>query len=161
MAWTENDAENVKEADSVTSNGFLKTDQLSSGSGGSPGCISPVKNKVEGKDDVSFGNILRSRNKFSDALTIYEKVLEKDSGNVEALIGKGICLQMQNMARPAFECFSEAIRLEPQNACALTHCGILYKDEGRLVEAAEVCVWHSNFLGTFFSAENNILVIKF
>nr|GLL46184.1 probable UDP-N-acetylglucosamine--peptide N-acetylglucosaminyltransferase SPINDLY [Ipomoea trifida] len=137
MAWTENDAENVKEADSVTSNGFLKTDQLSSGSGGSPGCISPVKNKVEGKDDVSFGNILRSRNKFSDALTIYEKVLEKDSGNVEALIGKGICLQMQNMARPAFECFSEAIRLEPQNACALTHCGILYKDEGRLVEAAE------------------------
>nr|GEX43977.1 hypothetical protein [Tanacetum cinerariifolium] len=32
----------------------------------------------------------------------------------------------------------EAVKLDPQNACALTHCGILYKDEGRLVESAEV-----------------------
>ncbi|WOH02614.1 hypothetical protein DCAR_0522003 [Daucus carota subsp. sativus] len=44
---------------------------------------------------------------------------------------------MQNMGRLSFESFSEAIKLDPQNACALTHCGILYKDEGRLVEAAE------------------------
>ena len=48
---------------------------------------------------------------------------------------------MQNMGRLAFESFAEAIRLDPQNACALTHCGILYKDEGRLVEAAEVRLW--------------------
>ncbi|KAL1555069.1 hypothetical protein AAHA92_15553 [Salvia divinorum] len=36
------------------------------------------------------------------------------------------------------ESFPEAVRLDPQNACALTHCGILYKDEGRLVEAVEM-----------------------
>ncbi|KAL8236594.1 hypothetical protein R6Q59_017675 [Mikania micrantha] len=41
------------------------------------------------------------------------------------------------MGKRSFECFSEAVKLDPQNACALTHCGILYKDEGRLVEAAE------------------------
>lgn len=76
-------------------------------------------------------------NKFVDALAIYESVVENDSGNVEAYIGKGICLQMQNMGRLSFESFSEALRLDPENACALTHCGILYKDEGRLVEAAE------------------------
>ncbi|GFZ08886.1 tetratricopeptide repeat (TPR)-like superfamily protein [Actinidia rufa] len=46
-------------------------------------------------------------------------------------------MPMQNTGRLAFESFAEAIRLDPQNACALTHCGILYKEEGRLVEAAE------------------------
>uniref|UniRef100_A0A5B7A711 Probable UDP-N-acetylglucosamine--peptide N-acetylglucosaminyltransferase SPINDLY n=1 Tax=Davidia involucrata TaxID=16924 RepID=A0A5B7A711_DAVIN len=44
---------------------------------------------------------------------------------------------MQNTGRLALESFMEAVKLDPQNACALTHCGILYKDEGRLVEAAE------------------------
>jgi len=106
-------------------NGFLE----SSGSAGS-----------EGNDSVSYANVLRSRNKFADALVIYERVLESDGENVEALIGKGICLQMQNKGRLAFESFFEAIKLDPQNARALTHCGILYKDDGRLVEAAEVCL---------------------
>ncbi|KAK8473623.1 hypothetical protein PHAVU_001G192300 [Phaseolus vulgaris] len=103
-------------------NGFLE-------SSGSAGC--------EGNDSVSYANVLRSRNKFADALAIYERVLENDGANVEALIGKGICLQMQNKGRLAFESFFEAIKLDPQNARALTHCGILYKDDGRLMEAAE------------------------
>ncbi|MFS7945120.1 putative protein O-GlcNAc transferase [Helianthus anomalus] len=63
--------------------------------------------------------------------------LIKDNGVVEAHIGKGICLQMQNMGKQSFESFSEAVKLDPENPCALTHCGILYKDEGRLVEASE------------------------
>ncbi|KAL9332114.1 hypothetical protein ACSQ67_001724 [Phaseolus vulgaris] len=56
-------------------------------------------------DSVSYANVLRSRNKFADALAIYERVLENDGANVEALIGKGICLQMQNKGRLAFESF--------------------------------------------------------
>nr|Q8LP10.1 RecName: Full=Probable UDP-N-acetylglucosamine--peptide N-acetylglucosaminyltransferase SPINDLY; Short=EgSPY [Eustoma grandiflorum]BAC11808.1 SPINDLY [Eustoma grandiflorum] len=109
--------------------GLLKGVQSSSDSKGSP-----VKKSLEGKEAITYAKILRSRNKFVDALAIYE--LEKDSKNVEAHIGKGICLQTQNKGNLAFDCFSEAIRLDPHNACALTHCGILYKDEGRLVEAA-------------------------
>lgn len=97
-----------------------------------------TKKTFEGKDALSYANILRSRSKFVDALAIYDSVLEKDSGDVEAHIGKGICLQMQNMTTLAFESFAEAIKLDPQNACALTHCGILYKDENHLMEAAEV-----------------------
>lgn len=119
-----------KAVDQIGENGFLTSEQTST-------C---VQMNFEGKDALSYANILRSRNKFVDALALYEKVLEKDSGSVEAHIGKGVCLQMQNMGRLAFESFSEAIRLDPQNSCALTHCGILYKDEGRLVEAAEVCL---------------------
>jgi len=113
-------------------NGFLE-------SSGSAGC--------EGNDSISYANVLRSRNKFADALAIYERVLESDGANVEALIGKGICLQMQNRGRLAFESFLEAIKLDPQNAHALTHCGILHKDEGRLMEAAEVCLSLFNNFG--------------
>lgn len=141
MAWTEQDVGSGKEKKVIGDNGYLQEGKLSpaakeTASGG----ISPVESDFEGKDALSYANILRSRNKFVDALAIYESIVEKDGGSVEAYIGKGICLQMQNMLKPAFESFSEAIKLDPHNACALTHCGILYKDEGRLVEAAEVCL---------------------
>lgn len=139
MEWTEKDVSSGKEVVPVRENGFLQGSQSSSKSSSSLVSIDSDEKKVEGKDGLFFANILRSRNKFSDALVLYEKVLEQDGDNLEAHIGKGICLQMQNMIKPAFESFAEAIRLDPQNACAFTHCGILYKEEGRLVEAAEVC----------------------
>ncbi|XP_052172435.1 probable UDP-N-acetylglucosamine--peptide N-acetylglucosaminyltransferase SPINDLY [Diospyros lotus] len=137
MVWMEKDAGSGNQRDAAGDNGLLKGVKPASGTSSSPGCIGLAQTKFEGKDALSYANILRSRNKFVDALSLYESILETDSGNVEAHIGKGICLQMQNMGRPAFESFSEAIRLDPQNACALTHCGILYKDEGQLIEAAE------------------------
>lgn len=139
MAWTEKDVGNGRDGDSVGENGFLDGSHPSPSTSGSIVAVSPVGKRFEVKDALSYANILRSRNKFADALSLYETVLEKDAGNVEANIGKGICLQMKNMGRLAFDSFTEAIRLDPQNACALTHCGILYKDEGRLREAAEVC----------------------
>ncbi|KAK7284836.1 hypothetical protein RJT34_19589 [Clitoria ternatea] len=127
MAVAENSDGNGSERELAANNGFVGVSECASA------------NSCEGgdKDDLSYANILRSRNKFVDALALYERVLESDTANVEALIGKGTCLQMQNMGRLAFEAFSEAIKLDPQNASALTHCGIIYKDEGRLLEAAE------------------------
>ncbi|PIA28180.1 hypothetical protein AQUCO_07200077v1 [Aquilegia coerulea] len=137
MAWTETNGVNGKDKDGHGENGFLKLLPTSSETSSSPAYVSPLRNKFEGKDALSYANILRSRNKFVDALALYESIIDKDNGNVEAHIGKGICLQMQNMGRVAFESFAEAIKLDPENACALTHCGILYKDEGRLLDAAE------------------------
>uniref|UniRef100_A0A7N0RFV8 protein O-GlcNAc transferase n=1 Tax=Kalanchoe fedtschenkoi TaxID=63787 RepID=A0A7N0RFV8_KALFE len=134
MSLTDRSACNGGQSPSINENGFVKA-ELPHSNG--PHVEVDVLKNPEGKDALSFANILRSRNKFAEALVLYESVLEKDGTVVEAHIGKGICLQMQNMGRLAFESFSEAIRLDPQNACALTHCGILYKDEGRLVEAAE------------------------
>lgn len=101
------------------------------------GGASPAKHQLQGKEALRYANILRSRNKFADALQLYNVVLEKEGTNVEALIGKGICLQAQSLPRQAIECFTEAVKIEPENACALTHCGMIYKDEGHLVEAAE------------------------
>ncbi|KAM3239823.1 hypothetical protein ACQJBY_053485 [Aegilops geniculata] len=97
----------------------------------------PAKQLPEGADALRYANILRSRNKFADALQLYTAVLDKDGTNVEALIGKGICLQAQSLPRQALDCFTEAVKVDPKNACALTHCGMIYKDEGHLVEAAE------------------------
>uniref|UniRef100_A0A1D1XCI1 Probable UDP-N-acetylglucosamine--peptide N-acetylglucosaminyltransferase SPINDLY n=2 Tax=Anthurium amnicola TaxID=1678845 RepID=A0A1D1XCI1_9ARAE len=137
MAWTETDVGKGRDTDCVVAeNESLKALRSSSDGGVQAGQV-PVRKRFEGNDALSYANILRSRNKFTDALVLYESVLEKDSTNVEACIGKGICLQMQNLTRQAFECFTEAARLDPQNACALTHRGILYKDEGHLLEAAE------------------------
>lgn len=146
MAWIEDSDGNGTEKELAGDNGFLKVTEPSVSSGGSVGDAVTGNERCQVKDDLSYANILRSRNKFVESLALYERILESDGANVEALIGKGICLQMQNMGRPAFDSFAEAIRLDPQNACALTHCGILYKEEGRLVEAAEVCpCWMSSF----------------
>lgn len=139
MELTKKDADSEKARESLDSDSFLREGQPSSDCGAPLG-NSPSKKRFEGKDALSYANILRSRNKFVDAFSVYESLLKKDCENVEAHIGKGICLQMQNLGRLAYESFAEAVRLDPQNACALTHCGILYKDEGRLVEAAEVCL---------------------
>lgn len=141
MDRTDKGACNGGEDPSVSDSGYVKDVDLAP-SNGSLSDIYVQKNS-EGKDALSYANILRSRNKFSDALVLYEGVLAKDKTIVEAHIGKGICLQMQNMGKLAFESFTEAIRLDPQNACALTHCGISYKDEGLLVEAAEVFLFES------------------
>ncbi|KAK1274771.1 putative UDP-N-acetylglucosamine--peptide N-acetylglucosaminyltransferase SPINDLY [Acorus gramineus] len=139
MAWTEADLANGRETDAHTGadNECLKGIRSSADPGVPQTQVTLLQKRFEGKDGLAYANILRSRNKFADALVLYQAVLEKDTTNVDAHIGKGICLQMQNMTRPAFESFSEAIQLDPQNACALTHCGILYKDQGLLLEAAE------------------------
>ncbi|KAJ6425597.1 hypothetical protein OIU84_026216 [Salix udensis] len=53
------------------------------------------------------------------------------------ILEKEYACRCRTWDRLAFDSFAEAIKLDPQNACALTHCGILYKDEGCLLEAAE------------------------
>ncbi|XP_047307864.1 probable UDP-N-acetylglucosamine--peptide N-acetylglucosaminyltransferase SPINDLY [Impatiens glandulifera] len=131
MKLEEQDTGNGKKSDTFEENGFMNTMQPSLIS------ITSGQKNLEGNGNLSYANILRSRNKFVEALAIYDKILEEDSENVEAHIGKGICLQMQNMGRLSFESFTQATKLDPQNACALTYCGILFKDEGRLMEAAE------------------------
>ncbi|XP_022926162.1 probable UDP-N-acetylglucosamine--peptide N-acetylglucosaminyltransferase SPINDLY isoform X2 [Cucurbita moschata] len=137
MEWTEQGDSSGREIIPVRENGFLQGSQSSSNTSLPLVSIDSAEKKVEGKDNLFLANILQSRNKFADALVLYEKVLEKDNENLEAHIGKGICLQMQNMIKPAFESFAEAIRLDPQNVRAFTHRGILYKEEGRLMEAVE------------------------
>lgn len=144
MALTESDVVNGGESNHVAADGKIVKN------GGITVQSATSKKKLEFKDTLSFANILKSRNKFVEALSMYQTILEKDSSNVEAYIGKGICLQTQNMISESFECFLEVIKLDPHNACALTHCGILYKDGGLLQEAAEVGIIFISKLITVF-----------
>ncbi|WOL03503.1 hypothetical protein Cni_G12223 [Canna indica] len=137
MAWTEDIRNGKKRESALSENECPKGSRSSSDVCPAQPEVPLLTKKFEAKDALSYANILRSRNKFADAQVLYESVLEKDSTNVEALVGKGSCLQMQNHLREAFGCFTEAIKLDPSNACALTHCGVIYKDEGHLSEAAE------------------------
>jgi hypothetical protein len=92
------------------------------------------------KRALAYADMLRTRNRFAEALLLYDSVLKLEPRNVDALVGKGICLQMQSLFREAFDSFTDALRLDAQHACALTHCGILYKEQGHLLEAAQVYV---------------------
>ncbi|KAL3695350.1 hypothetical protein R1sor_009426 [Riccia sorocarpa] len=123
-----------------------------------PNSTSARKN-LGGKDALSYASILRSRNKFGDALALYVSVLEAEPGNVEAHVGRGICLQMQSHSRQAFDSFAEALRLDPENACALTHCGILYKEEGHLLEAAEAYHKALQADATYKAASENLAIV--
>ncbi|GJR75908.1 probable UDP-N-acetylglucosamine--peptide N-acetylglucosaminyltransferase SPINDLY isoform X1 [Tanacetum coccineum] len=100
----------------VESNGFVKSSELSIGFSNFATSACPIGTTYKGNEALGYANILRSRNKFMESLCIYESVLEKDNRNVDAHIGKGIFLKMQNMGRQAFESFSEAVKLDPQNA---------------------------------------------
>ena len=48
------------------------------------------------------------------------------------------CAQAQGLLRPAFDTYVLALSLNPSNPVALTQCGVLYKEEGHLLEAVEV-----------------------
>ncbi|GAB2255170.1 hypothetical protein Droror1_Dr00008948 [Drosera rotundifolia] len=138
MASEEKSVDNGKANEPALANGFLKEVVLTSMPSGSPHCNGMNHQSFDAKDAISYADILCTRNKYAEALGLYDRILDKDGENVEALIGKGICLQAQNNGRLALECFNDAIQLDPQNARALTHCGILYKDENRLLDAAEI-----------------------
>ncbi|KAI7999855.1 putative UDP-N-acetylglucosamine--peptide N-acetylglucosaminyltransferase SPINDLY [Camellia lanceoleosa] len=124
------------------------------------GCC-PGQKKFEGKVALSYANILHSRNKFVDALALYESILEKDCGNVDARIGKGICLQIQNMERLAFEsfpayynlgvvysemmqydmalgCYEKAALERPMYAEAYCNMGVIYKNHGDIAFEKEI-----------------------
>ncbi|XP_078435276.1 tetratricopeptide repeat (TPR)-like superfamily protein [Wolffia australiana] len=136
MAWTDPEVRKERENESIApENESLKAPKFTNG--GDVAIQLPGLTSLDAKNVLAYANVLKSRNKFVDALTLYDSVIAKDKTNAEAYIGKGICLQVQNSSRQAADCFAEAIKLDPENACALTHRGVLYKDEGRLVEAAE------------------------
>ncbi|XP_074581727.1 putative UDP-N-acetylglucosamine--peptide N-acetylglucosaminyltransferase SPINDLY [Curcuma longa] len=137
MAWIEDTDNGNKRECALLENGCPKALKTSLDECSTQPEVPLLRRKIEGNGALTYANILRSRNKFADAQLLYESILEKDKTNLEALIGKGICLQMQNQLRQAFGCITEAIKLDPFNACALTHCGVIYKDEGHLSEAAE------------------------
>ncbi|KAJ6406717.1 hypothetical protein OIU84_010262 [Salix udensis] len=122
MAWTEKDASNVREKEPVGDNGFLRGSQPSPGPSGSPVSSSPAQKGLDGKDKLSYANILRSRNKFGDALALYESALQNNNGNVEAY-DEGRLLE-------AADSYHKALKADPSYKPASECLAIVLTDLG-------------------------------
>ncbi|GAQ83123.1 N-acetylglucosamine transferase [Klebsormidium nitens] len=86
---------------------------------------------------VGYADLLRSRGKTAEAMSLYDCALGADPRCAPALVGKGACLQQQQQPRAAFACFVGALALDPLNVQALTWCGLFYTEEGHLMEGIE------------------------
>ncbi|KAK4582753.1 hypothetical protein RGQ29_025789 [Quercus rubra] len=140
MAWPEKVVGNGREGDPVRDNGFLNGSQSSPGTAALLWGLFRCTRGLKGKMPLLMLTFSARGTSLSMPLLFMRVYWRRIVVMWKLTIGKGICLQMQNMTKLAFESFAEAIRLEPENACALTYCGILYKEEGCLVEAAEAVI---------------------
>ena len=62
--------------------------------GGNPAVSNMSYGMAGAKDPIGFAAMLRSRGKVVEALQMYDAVLAERPGCVEALVGKGMCLQV-------------------------------------------------------------------
>ena len=62
--------------------------------GGNPAVSTMSYGMAGAKDPIGFAAMLRSRGKVVEALQMYDAVLAERPGCVEALVGKGMCLQV-------------------------------------------------------------------
>ncbi|CAA0823945.1 no pollen germination related 2 [Striga hermonthica] len=85
------------------------------------------------------GLLQESRDNLKEALKAYTLALEVDPTHVPSLVSKAIVLrQMSSQSSPVVRSFlTEALRLDRMNAAAWYNLGLLYKEEGSLVKAAE------------------------
>ncbi|GER41876.1 tetratricopeptide repeat protein [Striga asiatica] len=123
MGSTETDVENERVRDSVDGQKLVKEQPLS-GSGSSS-----QKTSSERKNALSYANILRSRNKFVDAIAVYESVLERDGENVEAHIDEGRLVE-------AAEMYQKALTADPSYKLAAECFAIVLTDLGTSLKLA-------------------------
>jgi tetratricopeptide (TPR) repeat protein len=97
-----------------------------------------AKGPANASEVIAYADLLRSRGKVAEAMSLYDCVLAVDPRSADALVGKGACLQQQAQPRAAFACFVGALALNPANVQALSRCGIFYTEEGHLLEGIEV-----------------------
>jgi tetratricopeptide (TPR) repeat protein len=80
-------------------------------------------------------NLLRSRNKISDAIALFAEVLALDAHHLEALNTLGVCLKQAGDAAGATEAYRRVLLVDALNWCALNNLGIILKEQGRTAEA--------------------------
>lgn len=98
----------------------------------------PLRKLPPGQDPLAYAEVLRTRGRLDEALSLYDAILAGNQTNVEAYVGRGMCLMLQKMNRSAFENFATVLTLDPTNVKALIQCGILYRQDGHHAEAVEV-----------------------
>eukprot|EP00897_Mesotaenium_endlicherianum_P006101 jgi/Mesen1/5519/ME000279S04732 len=76
-------------------------------------------------DALSYAVMLRTRGKVAEASRLYDAMLAENPRQVDALVGKGLCMQAQGLKRAALECFGLALSVDGRHAGAFSHLGTL------------------------------------
>jgi protein O-GlcNAc transferase len=80
-------------------------------------------------------NLLRTRNKISDAIELFAEVLALDAHHLEALNTMGVCLKQAGDTTGATEAYRRVLLVDALNWCALNNLGVILKEQGRTAEA--------------------------
>jgi tetratricopeptide (TPR) repeat protein len=74
---------------------------------------------------------------YSQALALFDEILEVDEGNVNALIGKAVAYRRSGKPQEALNCLDLVLGIQPNNASALLNRGNILVAEGNLGGALE------------------------
>ena len=77
------------------------------------------------------------REQFDDALEFFDRVLEMNPKNADALNNKGVALYHMNRPMEALECYDLALSTDPENPEALRNKGFVLRSMQRFEEALE------------------------
>lgn len=103
---------------------------------------------------VALGDLYRSEQRFNDAQTIYEQVIDADPKNKEAFLGVGDCYRATKDMTKALKAFLAAAALDPSDAQPVFEIGKLHLENQRYDEAVKyferVNKINPNFPRTFF-----------
>mgnify|MGYP001142332430 CR=1 FL=1 len=64
---------------------------------------------------VKSGDLYFNSNKYSEAIKYYDKAIQMDKNNLEALMGKGLALREIGKYMEAISCFNQYIELSKEN----------------------------------------------
>lgn len=92
-------------------------------------------NKIEKADEYILDQNTEGENYSDGARIFYEKVLENDSTNYDALTNLGVIYQQTDDEEKSLHYFEKAVKLHPRKSRAYHNLGILYSLMNRLDDA--------------------------
>lgn len=92
-------------------------------------------NKIEKADEYILDQNTEGENYLDGARIFYEKVLENDSTNYDALTNLGVIYQQTDDEEKSLHYFEKAVKLHPRKSRAYHNLGILYSLMNRLDDA--------------------------
>lgn len=87
------------------------------------------------KYKIAVGDINRRQGKYDTAIELYDHVLETNSGNLDALEGKGLALMSQGQIAEAGQVFKTVLAQDAKRWRTLNALGILFTTKNMVPEA--------------------------
>lgn len=84
---------------------------------------------------LGMADLLKSEERFGDALKYYQQVAEFDQKNKKAFLGMGQCLKMLGQMDKALKVFLDAALIDPTDGEALMEAGKIYLETNRFDSA--------------------------